>query len=253
MKCEEVKINLPEYLDGKLDKNTHSIVRNHINQCESCREIYTELNSFLKFTDSFQDIEPPAGMKNEFIQMAELESNQINTRLFVIPSWIKIAAMIIVIFGTFAAGYFTGSEENENTLLMAEMENLRQQVLLAGLRDYSGPQKIEAVYNVSTLGNTNRELLDALVYTMNSDKNINVRLAALNVLSEMMDKNENVKTELINSLTVQENPLIQISLIQVLTESGVKEARDKIESISNNENTDQNVKEFAKDMVKTII
>lgn len=253
MKCAAVKINLPEYIDGKLDKNTHVIVRNHIDKCESCKEIYTELNSFLKFTDSFQNIEPPAGMKDEFLQLAELENNQAKKRTLDLPYWVKVAAMIIVVFGTFAAGYFTGSEKDGNNLLLAEMENLKQQVLLAGLRDYSGPQKIEAVYNVSSIGKTNDELINALVYTMNSDKNVNVRLAALHVLSGMMSKNETVKTELINSLSVQENPLIQISLIQVLTESGVKEARDKIESISTNEKTDQNVKEFAKDMVKTII
>ena len=136
---------------------------------------------------------------------------------------------------------------------MAEVENLKQQVLLAGLSDYSGPQKIEAVYSVTAVGQTNEELINTLVYTLNSDKNVNVRLAALNVLSGLMENNESVKSELINSLTVQENPLLQISLIQVLTESGVKEARDKIQSISNNEKTDQSVKEFARDMVKTII
>ena len=88
---------------------------------------------------------------------------------------------------------------------------------------------------------------------MNSDKNVNVRLAAINALSEMMDKNDAIKTELIKSLSVQENPLLQISLIQVLTESGVKEAKDEIESISNNENTDQQVKDYANSMIKTII
>jgi len=253
MKCEEVKINLPEFIDGKLDKNTSLLIRNHIDNCEECREIYTELNSFLKFTDSFKEIEPPSGMKDEFLQLAELEESKSKTRTLIIPTWIKVAAMIIVVFGTFAAGYFTGSEKGENESLMAEMEDLRQQVFLAGLRDYSGPQKIEAVYSLTATGQSNDELVNALVYTLNSDKNVNVRLAALNVLSGMINTNKQVKSELINSLTVQENPLLQISLIQILTESGVKEAKDKIENLSTNEKTDQNVKEFARDMVKTII
>jgi len=47
--------------------------------------------------------------------------------------------------------------------------------------------------------------------------------------------------------------LLQISLIQVLTESGVKEAREEIESMVRSEKTDVNVKAFAKDMVKIII
>lgn len=253
MKCEEVKINIPEHIDGKLDKDTSLIISNHLNTCDSCKEIYTELNSFLKFTGSFPDIDPPVGMRDEFMRMAELEDKQYRTKTISIPIWIKIAAMIIVVFGTFAAGYFSGSDKKENNLLKAEMKNLEQQVLLAGLRDYSGPQKIEAVYNISTYGKTSNEFINVLVYTLNSDKNVNVRLAALNVLTGMMENNESVKTELIHSLSVQENPLLQISLIQVLTESGVKEAKDKIESISNNEKTDQNVKDFARDMVKTII
>ena len=69
----------------------------------------------------------------------------------------------------------------------------------------------------------------------------------------MVHKNDKVKSELIHSLTVQENPLLQISLIQVLTESGVKEAKDEIESITENESTDEHVREYAKDMIKTII
>jgi uncharacterized membrane protein len=88
---------------------------------------------------------------------------------------------------------------------------------------------------------------------MNSDKNVNVRLAAINALTGMMDKNQRVKHELIRSLSLQDNSLLQISLIQVLTEAGVKEARSEIESIARKENTDDRVKAIAKDMIKIII
>ena len=160
---------------------------------------------------------------------------------------------MIIALGTFGAGYFTGSENKEIVQLQSELNTMRKEVLLAGLKDYSGPQKIEAVYNIKILGNADDALVNALVYTMNSDKNVNVRLAAINALSEMMDKNPNIKTELIQSLSLQDNPLLQISLIQILTESGVKEAKEKIESISNDENTNEQVREYAKDMIKTII
>ena len=176
-----------------------------------------------------------------------------NNRIIGISFWAKIAATILIILGTFITGYFAGTKRGEVMELQAELNNLKQQVLLAGLKDYSGPQKIDAVYNIKTSGVANESLVSALVYTMNSDENVNVRLAAINALSEMMDKNLNIKTELIRSLSVQDNPLLQISLIQVLTESGVKEAKDEIESIYNNENTDEYVKEYAKDMIKTII
>ncbi len=252
MKCEEVKINLPEYIDGKLDKDKTSEVENHLQNCPSCNETYKELNSFLRFTGSFPEIEPPKGMKEEFMLLAEPEENNAKVRM-IIPEWVKVAAVLILVFGTFAAGYFTGSGSNNSNELMAEVNNLKQQVLLAGLRDYTGPQKIEAVYNVANTGDANADLVNALVFTLNSDKNANVRLAALNVLSGMIETNNTVKNELIKSLRLQDEPLLQISLIQVLTQSGVKEAKDDIENLSNKTDVDPNVKSFAKDMVKTII
>ena len=252
MKCDEIRINLPEYIDGKLDKKTSALIAEHLESCDSCKEFRTELQSFLKFTDSFPEIEPPVGMKEGFMEMAELE-NKKSRKSVRIPNWAKVAASILIVAGTFATGYLSGSKNKEIDNLQAELTSMKQEVLLAGLRDYSGPQKIKAVYDIESSGQASEALVDALVYTMNSDKNVNVRLAAINALSEMMDKNDNIKTEMIKSLSLQENPLLQISLIQVLTESGVKEAKDEIESISNNENTNKEVREFAKTMVKTII
>ena len=250
--CDEIKIHLPEYIDGVLDERTSTIVEEHLESCDSCRKLHAELQSFLRFSDSFPEIEPLSGMKEEFMEMAEL-NEKASARIIKLPGWAKAAASVLIVLGTFAVGYFSGSQNKEMDSLRAEISSMRQKVLLAGLRDYSGPQKIQAVYDISTSGESSSTLVDALVRTMNSDKSVNVRLAAINALSGMMDKNEVVKTELINSLSVQENPLLQISLIQVLTESGVKEAKDEIESISNDENTNEQVKEYARDMVKTII
>jgi len=253
MNCNEVKINLPEFIDGKLEKELSVQIAKHLEGCEACSSLHSEMRSFLQFTDSIPEVEPPKGMEEEFMQMVETEFANRHTRVLTIPEWIKVAAMIIVVLGTFAGGYFTGSGNQNNQQIQAEINQLKQEVWMTGLRGYSGPQKIEAVYNIKASGKPEGELIDALVYTMNSDKNVNVRLAAINALSGMVNENEKVKSELIHSLSIQKNPLLQISLIQVLTESGIKEAKDEIESISDNENTDQRVREYAKDMVKTII
>ena len=250
--CNEIKYELPEYIEGKTDYKTSELIKSHLENCESCRNLHSELQSFLRFTDTLPEIEPPQGMKEEFLEMVKME-NKSSGRTIQFPVWTKVAASVLIVLGTFLTGYLTGSKNENISSLQTEIHALKQEVLLAGLRDYSGPQKIEAVYNIKTSGSEADNLVDALVYTMNSDKNVNVRLAAINALSEMMDKNARIKTELIKSLPVQENPLLQISLIQVLTESGVKEAKDEIESISNNENTNQQVREYAKNMIKTII
>ena len=194
-------------------------------------------------------------MKGEFLEMMETEIPDQLKRLVVVPAWLKVAAIITLVLMTYSTGYYIGSQKGKEKqqILEVALNQSRQQVFLASLQEFTGPQKIEAVNNISQSGQTGDKLIDALVKTMNTDKNVNVRLAAINALTGMISNNQRVKNELIRSLSLQNNPLLQISLIQVLTESGVKEARSEIESISRSEKTDENVKEFAKDMIKIII
>lgn len=254
MNCDEIKINLPEYIDRKLDKATRERMEMHLESCPACKAQLEEMTSFLAFMNSVPSPETPEGMKAEFESMLAGLDIQEKKKVRLLPMWTKIAAMVVVFFGTYWLGYKVGTHkgvaiQNE---LASEVSAQKQQVLLASLRDMTSPQKIEAVYNISNTSNVSDDLIEALVNTMNSDKNTNVRLAAITALSGMMEKNNRIKQELIKSLAVQENPLLQISLIQVLTEKGVKEAKPQIESITNNEKTDESVKAFAKDMMKTI-
>lgn len=255
MNCDNVKINLPEYIDQKLDRIAREKVEKHLESCPECKAQLNEMTSFLEFMNSVPKPEVPDGMQDEFESMLAGLEIQEKKKIRIMPIWSKIAAMVVLFFGTYWLGYKIGTHKSEviQNQLVSEISEQKQQVLLASLRDMTGPQKIEAVYNISSSGNINDDLIDALVHTMNSDKNANVRLAAITALSGMMEKNNRIKLELIKSLTVQENPLLQISLIQVLTEKGVKEAKPQIESITNNEKTDESVKAFAKDMMKTII
>ena len=255
MRCEAIKMSLPEYIDRKLDEKMTGEINDHLESCQTCRQHHLELVYFLNFTGSFHDIEPPAGMKDEFLQLIGTEPSVHPKRMVPVSSWLKIAATLIFGLITSFAGYYWGSQKGieRQQQLEVVLNQTRQQVLLASLQDYSGSQRIEAVYTISQSGQSDDALINALVNRMNSDKNINVRLAAINALSGLIPKNQSVKNELIRSLSVQTNPLLQISLIQVLTESGVKEAKDEIESLSLNKNTDEKVKAFAKDMIKIII
>ena len=53
MDCELVKINLPEYIDRKLDEATSGAIRSHLESCPSCKALHSELSSFLNYMDSF--------------------------------------------------------------------------------------------------------------------------------------------------------------------------------------------------------
>ena len=255
MNCEEIKMVLPEYIDGRLDKEKERLIGEHLDGCSKCSQEFRDMQGFLSFLGRMPSAEAPAGMVNEFAAMMDAAEFKGQKRTVILPVWIKIAASVLLVLGTFAVGYLSGVQKNSafQQQLTADLSAQKQQLQLASLRDYTSPQKIEAVYSVSNTKEISGDLVDALVNTMNRDKNANVRLAAIMALSGMIEKESRVKDELIRSLSIQENPLLQISLIQVLTEKGIREARIPIENITNNEKTDASVKAFAKDMIKAII
>jgi hypothetical protein len=255
MNCEAVKMFLPEYIDGRLDKEKEIIISVHLESCSKCSQEMQEMQGFLSFLGRMPNAEVPSDMAEEFATLMDAAEFNGYKRSISIPMWAKIAASVLLVLGTFTGGYFSGIQKNSmvQQQLAADLSAQKQQLLLASLRDYSAPQKIEAVYSVSNTKEISGDLVDALVNTMNRDRNANVRLAAIMALAGMVEKESRVKDELIKSLSIQENPLIQISLIQVLTEKGIREARQPIENMTNNEKTDASVKAFAKDMIKVII
>ena len=91
MNCEELRILLPEYIDGLLDEPTSGVVRSHLENCSACREQHSELSSFLDFTTSLSGVNPPQGMKAEFMEMMEVEMTPRQGRIIAIPAWLKVA------------------------------------------------------------------------------------------------------------------------------------------------------------------
>jgi predicted anti-sigma-YlaC factor YlaD len=73
MNCEEAKVNIPGYIDGRLDAAASKELRNHLESCESCRSIHEEVSSFLGYLDKHKNIDVPEGMKEEFWERAILE------------------------------------------------------------------------------------------------------------------------------------------------------------------------------------
>ena len=73
-----------------------------------------------------------------------------------------------------------------------------------------------------------------MIKTMNTDENANVRLAAIDALSKFSNE-ENVRNALIHSLTIQDKPVVQIALINLMVELKEARAKDAFQNIIDNE------------------
>lgn len=120
-----------------------------------------------------------------------------------------------------------------------------KQVLFDQLGDQESPAKrIQVLSGTGRLKNMSRDVVDVLVQTMNDDPNTNVRLAALDGLAKFY-KESYVKKQLISSLKKQQDPMVQIALIGLLTRMKESAILSELEQMVRDKDTMDAVKERA--------
>ncbi len=129
---------------------------------------------------------------------------------------------------------------------------LRRQALFAQLNDMESPgARVTAAAEAYKLKGADKEIVDALVGTMNNDPNTNVRLAALDGLTRFK-RETYVKEQLVKSLKKQTDPMVQIQLIQVLTRMKETSILDQLEKMVKDDNTMEAVKDNAYSSILTL-
>jgi hypothetical protein len=133
--------------------------------------------------------------------------------------------------------------EMRKRLLMTSAKE--RQFVLAGLNDMQSPaSRINAVAKIQHLKNTGADVINALVNTLNTDPNANVRLAALDGLARFY-REDNVRKMLVRSLKKQKEPIVQIALIELLTRMRASGIMTELEKLAADETTLKEVRDCA--------
>lgn len=120
-----------------------------------------------------------------------------------------------------------------------------KQALFDQLGDEESPaNRIRVLSGTERLKNMSRDVVDVLVQTMNDDPNTNVRLAALDGLAKFY-RESYVKKQLISSLKKQQDPMVQIALIGLLTRMKESAILSELEQMVRDKDTMDAVKERA--------
>jgi hypothetical protein len=107
--------------------------------------------------------------------------------------------------------------------LREEVAGMKQLVTLSLLQQQSASDRLRGVEWSYRLENTDETVLSALLGALNSDPNVNVRLAAVDALQQFA-RSAFVKNGLLESLPRQSSPLVQIELINLMVELKEKES-----------------------------
>ncbi len=129
--------------------------------------------------------------------------------------------------------------------LKAKTLRSEKAVIFAGLNNMESPaRRINFTYEADKLENKNNDIVDALVSTLNNDPNANVRLAALDALARFY-KESYVRKKLVTSLKKQQDPVVQIALINLLTRMREAEILTELDKLINDEKIQKPVKDCA--------
>lgn len=234
MERERLEGLLIDFIDGRLTESERKEVKELLSNDAEVRVLYEQLKQVTTVMDRSSELNPSVRLYAGFQQMLKeesaLEKAPKQRQVFFTPAVFRAAAAVLLVAAGAAIGYFVNQNNvHQREIAEAEAEARRSKdEMLANMENpSSASERMRAVSYAVTFTETERtlddEVVDALVKTMNEDKNTNVRLAALDALSKF-DQEPKVRQELVASLSKQDDPIVQIALIQLmvrLKEKGV--------------------------------
>jgi hypothetical protein len=112
----------------------------------------------------------------------------------------------------------------------------------------SPSKRLTSIYAIERQHKVDKALTDALFEVLNNDPNANVRLAAMDVLSSFVS-DAVIRKRLVYAMVEQDNPQVQLMMIQLFTGLKEKGIGDKLSQIIENPETDENVREEARFLI----
>jgi hypothetical protein len=233
MKCEEVELKMIDYLDFNIEESERQEIEKHLETCERCLDELKDTQQVLNLISKSEIKKPDDSLRINFYHMLHSEikkskeSNSLPYHKSITPWYsgtrYRIAAGIaLLICGTFIGmlingGFNYSSTSNELKQLRSEVLDLKKATMFTMLKDESSSDRIQAVSYAGDLSSPDQNVIDELIKTLNNDKNVNVRMAAAYALSKFADQRA-VTDSLVKSLSLQSDPIVQVTLINILAE-----------------------------------
>ena len=244
MNCEKGKDLLAGWMDNQLTEAARVEMEAHLAGCPECRR-QLETNRQLWATMGELPVPLPSDkMQVRFDAMLDTYKQEESRRtpgivhylrqLFAVrPAFTWAYSLLLVVVGL-GGGYLlnrpakvnagsSGSDREALSNLSAQVREMKEVVLLSLLENPSASERIRGVSYTSEITNVNRNVVSALLSTLNNDPNSNVRLMTLEALTHYAD-DPVVREGLVHSILQQDSPLMQAALADVMLKLQEKKA-----------------------------
>lgn len=242
---ENMESKLIDYIDGKLDEKERAAMELEIGQNENTRKLYEQLLKVMQEMESVKEVKPSQSLQQNFEKMLAEEVRAakgkstfaeapVGRQVFFQPMVLRIAAGVVFVLVGIGIGFWLNNsyqQKREIARLRHEMDSTKQAMMGLLANQQSASQRMLGTTVAYQLVKADDEIVNALVKAMNEDPNTNVRLAALEALGKFKHE-ANVRKVLIESLAKQNDPVVQISLIQMMVDMKEKSIIGELEKLT---------------------
>lgn len=279
MNCSRAREAFPELLDRRMPA-ADTEAREHLASCPDCQREFSALNQTLSALDTMPAPQPTPRLRQNFYTMLEEEKHSAASMRaaaaraprawhsglwrWVLP---PLAACALVTLG-FTLGQRAPSARVNDDSTKSEIAALREQMAvqrtqlaqqnaqlekmttLVGysiLQQQQSPasERLKDVLAAAQAEHPTPQLIDDLIRTLTLDPSVNVRLRALEGLYRHADR-ETVRAGVLAALPREQNPLMQLELIDFVASTQDRNAAPLLEKLAANESTERTVRDAAK-------
>lgn len=262
MNCKKIRSRFTDYLMEDMDPDFLADLEKHIRSCPDCRAELNRLRSVWRELDAIPKSDPSPMLRSRFYAMLEHEKQRAahpraGSVWSSLDRWLTAwwprrpvvqfaASFAVLLIGLWLGGQFAASpiQKSEMKQLRSEVRDMRQLMSLSLMNQPSSVKRIQGVSLTRKVSNPDADLLQALFETLQSDPNVNVRLAAVDALF-LFRNHPGVRDRLSKSLTTQDSPLVQVALIDLLAGMREQKALDALKSLIQKEGIHPEVREYA--------
>jgi hypothetical protein len=193
-----------------------------------------------KFSDQINAdilVEPSPGIDQKFYTMLGAEQAKLERRnrwkrwYFSLPVPFQWAMPFIILGIGFGIGWWSSSSPSPQNGMIAS-QSQTENLMITLLNEGSTSDRLKAVSMTRDMSQVSNKVSNILLYTLNHDKNANVRIASIEALVPFANS-PSVRKELIESIRNQTSPLVILSLTEALHAIGESNALDDLPSLFN--------------------
>lgn len=254
---------IADYLEGSLDDDGKTKVEELIANGVIDFMEFRDLEKLHEDMGALNSPAPSREMSTRFYAMLDEEKKSVRKPwlqrmreylqlLMVEITMPKLAyALILLIIGGLVGSRFSISS-SEIEQLSAEVQNMREMMMVNMLEGASAADRLKAVTISSQMASVDTEAIRALLFTLNNDPSVNVRVQTIEALKRW-GKNELVRKGLVQSIARQQSAIVIVELADAMIELELRNSAPEFQKLLKERELDFTVKQKLENSIAALI